>query len=300
MTIVAPEVQMLLLLTMLGCVLVAHPVLPLTPVASSGLTLDDVLAEPGVLEHKAIVSARWEVPLSGLLDLEHPSAAHLQDHDAPIVLPVHVLTHPTHGTFVVDTGVASDAPMRGIVRPFLAKMEVETPLADILAGRDLAGVLLTHGHLDHVLGLPDVPRGTPIYAGPGEWEGRSFQNAFTRSTYQAAFDGHAPITSWVYPTELGGIRAADVIGDGSLWALHTPGHTRGSTSYLARTTDGPMLFVGDTSHTRWGWENGVTPGTFTEDLATHRETLATLQAVVAAHPSITVYMGHELGDDTAL
>jgi N-acyl homoserine lactone hydrolase len=92
-----------------------------------------------------------------------------------------------------------------------------------------------------------------------------------------------------------------VLGDGSLWALSTPGHTPGTAAYLANTTEGPLLFVGDNSHTRWGWERGVTPGTFTADHAANAESLARLRALSAAFPEMTVIMGHDLpGEGTGV
>ena len=36
---------------------------------------------------------------------------------------------------------------------------------------------------------------------------------------------------------------------------------------------GPVLCTGDTSHTRWGWENGVEPGTYTADQAQNADSL---------------------------
>jgi len=54
------------------------------------------------------------------------------------------------------------------------------------------------------------------------------------------------------------------------------------------------LMVGDTSHTVWGWENGVTPGSFTMDLEQNAQSLAALRGLVADHPQIHVHVGHEL------
>ena len=85
----------------------------------------------------------------------------------------------------------------------------------------------------------------------------------------------------------------DVFGDGSLFAILVPGHTTGSTAYLARTPDGPVLLTGDVSHTAWGWEHGVAPGSFTEDHEANAESLKRLRALVARHPGIDVRLGHQ-------
>ena len=88
--------------------------------------------------------------------------------------------------------------------------------------------------------------------------------------------------------------AWDLLGDGSLYALATPGHTPGSIAILAATTTGPVLFVGDTSHTLWGWEHDVPPGTYTEDHDANRRSLAALKALLRALGDVNVQVGHEL------
>jgi glyoxylase-like metal-dependent hydrolase (beta-lactamase superfamily II) len=84
-----------------------------------------------------------------------------------------------------------------------------------------------------------------------------------------------------------------VLGDGSLWALWTPGHTPGSTAYLARTPSGPVLLVGDACHTTWGWDHDVEPGSYSGDVPRSRTSLDHLQRLVAEHPSIDVRVGHQ-------
>jgi hypothetical protein len=56
---------------------------------------------------------------------------------------------------------------------------------------------------------------------------------------------------------------------------------------------GPVLFVGDTSHTVWGWTEGVGPGSFTADHSKNGVSLARLKPLVAEHPSIDVRLGHQ-------
>ena len=85
----------------------------------------------------------------------------------------------------------------------------------------------------------------------------------------------------------------DVFGDRSFYALYVPGHSAGSTAYLARTTKGPVLLVGDACHTRFGWENGVEPGDFSADRERSARSLARLKKLVEAHPEIEVRLGHQ-------
>ncbi|MEZ4317628.1 MAG: MBL fold metallo-hydrolase [Myxococcota bacterium] len=256
------------------------------------------LSEPGPIVLETVVSARWSVPLKGLVDLDDPRAAELENGPHDIVLPVHVLTHPEHGAFIVDTGIARETVARGLVASFLKSVDTVEPLADILARQPvpLAGVLLTHTHADHVLGLPDVPANVPVMAGPGDERSRNLNSWLTFSLLDRGL-GDRPLSTWGFDEarSLGPIEhALDVFGDGTLFALHVPGHTPGSTAYLARTTEGPVLFTGDCSHTQWGWDHGVAPGTYTEDHDGNVESLAALQSLADAIPGIRVVVGHEL------
>ncbi|MCB9759701.1 MAG: MBL fold metallo-hydrolase [Alphaproteobacteria bacterium] len=285
-----------------ACALSRHPSVAVTAASVSA----PPLAEPGPLTLESVVSARWSVPLSGLVNLENPDAAGLVDGDVPIVLPVHVLTHPERGAFVIDTGAPADLSVMGpLVGGFLGDMEVVDPMADILARQSapLAGVLITHMHLDHILGLADIPVETPIYAGPGELEVRQASNALLRRPYKRLLDDRAPLQSWDWTDAgtLGGLPAIDVLGDGSLWALSVPGHTPGSTAYLARTVDGPVLFTGDCAHLQWSWTSGVEAGSYTADHAQHRQSLAALRQLAAQIDGVQVFTGHELtGEDTGV
>lgn len=51
--------------------------------------------------------------------------------------------------------------------------------------------------------------------------------------------------------------------------------------------------TGDTSHTRWGWEHGVEPGSYTADQPTNLESLLLLKALVGRHPATDIRLGHQ-------
>ena len=292
-----------------ACAVTSHP----TTKASLGTTrsareMMALVDQPGPIEVVTVASADWVVPRSGVLDLDAPKAkaAKLEDRDEPIQIFFHALRHPQRGLFVVDSGVERalrDAPDRAAVRGLVTKvmhldaLHIREPLGDWLAKQPtpLAGVLLTHLHLDHIMGLPDVPRDTPIYTGPGEASASSMLNAFVRGHSDRALADKPALRELGFQPDAAGRFAGvlDVFGDGSLWALWVPGHTPGSTAYLARTPKGPVLLVGDTCHTRWGWDHGVAPGSFTADAEDNARSLAQLQQLVAEHPKIDVRLGHQ-------
>ncbi len=293
----------------LGCSASRHPTEPgAMGEPSSSAQMGARLSEPGPIRFERLVAADWEVPLSGLVNLDHPKAraAGLEDGPEAIQIYLYALEHPRFGTFLVDSGVESgfrspggSPRVSGLVASAMAteKLEIHTTTAEWLAKQDgpPAGVFVTHIHLDHIMGLPDLPEETPVYVGPGETGSRAFLNLFSRGTTDRLLARSEPLRVWPFEADPSGRFAGviDVFGDGSLFALHAPGHTPGSTAFLVRSTDGPKLLTGDVCHTRWGWENGVEPGSFTADHAANAVALETLRALAAEHPEIEVHLGHQ-------
>lgn len=277
-----------------------------TPTSTEAV--EAVLDTPGPIRVETVAAADWGVDRSGLINLDHAEARKrgLEDGVEPIQVYFHVLRHPEHGVYLIDTGVERalvTAPRQAAIRGMVAmvmhleRMSVRRDTASWLAstGERPAGVLLTHLHMDHVSGLPDIPRGTPIYVGPGETRERRFVNLFVRSPLDRALAGHAPLRELGFAADPSGRFAGvlDLFGDQSVFAFWVPGHTAGSLAYLARTPDGPVLFAGDASHTRFGWEHGVEPGSFSADGPKSAESLARLRAFAAKHPALVVKLGHQ-------
>ena len=247
------------------------------------------------------LAATWEVPLSGLLNLDHPKsvAAELVDRGEPIDIYTYSIRHPDFGTYLIDSGIsrkfrnpAGNDEIGAIVAMAMKTelLRVKLTTADLVArlgGVD--GVFLTHIHIDHIMGLPDLPANTPVYIGPGDTADRALLNAFSQGTTDRLLSVQGVLREWQFGD--GGV--VDVFGDGSLYAIHSPGHTPGSTAYLAITTDGPQLMIGDATHTRWGWENGVEPGSYSSDVPLSATSLAALRELATAVPEIRVHPGHQ-------
>lgn len=278
---------------------------------SSIAEMDKLLDVPGPIEVETVNSADWTVPLGGLLNLKSAAAqtAHLTDRPEPIHIFAHILRHPKFGTYLVDTGVSQrliDDPgalgVSWLVRKVMpvGDIHVRHSTAQILAGipGGIQGVFFTHLHIDHIAGMPDIPGSVPLYVGRGESTRTSFQNMFVRGTTTRLLDGKADLEEW--PFQLDADRenivigdVVDIFGDGSAFAISAPGHTPGSTAYLLRTPKGPLLLTGDTSHTRWGWEHSVEPGSYTADQPMNLKSLLVLKDIVRRHPATDVRPGHQ-------
>jgi glyoxylase-like metal-dependent hydrolase (beta-lactamase superfamily II) len=270
--------------------------------------MEAVIDEPGPLTVETVVGADWQVDREGLIDLEAPAArqAGLQKGKEPIHIFFHAVRHPERGLFLIDSGVEKQIgidPTKSALGSFASQamhaeqIQVKADLASWL-GRQPAppvGVFLTHLHADHVMGLPDVGATVPIYAGPGETSGRAALNLVTAPIVDRELAGKGPILEWSYQPDGDGRFAGvlDVFGDGTLWAIWVPGHTPGSTAYVARTPSGPVLLTGDACHTRWGWEHQVAPGSFSVDSKASATSFQRLEELVKRHPKMAVRLGHQ-------
>lgn len=295
---------------LVGCRPTSHAYAPSSMgIARRTADLEAVIDEPGPVVVETVVSSDWAVPRSGLINLDHPRAkeAKLSDGDEAIVIMMHALRHPTQGLYLVDTGVEralrvdpEHAALNGFAARYMGidKMKIHVDTATWIAAQHepLKGVFLTHLHLDHIAGMRDVPNDAVVYTGPGEAAETRFMNMFVKSMTNEALEGKGDIREWPFAPDPDGAFAGvvDVFDDRTVWAIQAPGHTDGSTAYLARTPNGAVLFTGDASHTAWGWDHDVEPGTYSSDGPRSAVSFGRLRAFVAKHPKIDVRLGHQL------
>ncbi len=276
----------------------------------SDAAMEQQLQTPGPVVLETVTSATWAVSLSGLLNLNDPQAADLKDREEPIAVYAHVLRHPVYGNFLVDTGVSarivqspSDYGLNWLLQKVmkLDQMALKKPTGEIVAGLNgpLAGVFFTHLHIDHISGMPDIGADVPLFVGTDEATASHYMHSATQGATNALLADKAPLQEWPFVQRTAPVgpdafdAVLDIFGDASVFAIYTPGHTAGSTAYLVRSTQGPVLLVGDTSHTQWGWEHGVEPGNFTREHARNRENLRKLKTLVERHPGMQVRLGHQ-------
>ena len=305
-----PLILLCLSLALSGCTLTSHPLdgERAPGKASSSAEMERQLSQPGIVQLETVNSADWAVALSGGLNLKSPEAikAGLQDRDEPIQIYAYVLKHPTRGNFIVDTGVSakvlaqpSEYGLNWLLQYVLHldKLRINKSTSEMLApvNGKLAGVMMTHLHLDHIMGMPDIANDVPLYVGATETQESTFNNFFVRGATDTLLKGKRALQEWRFQpdpqNQFEGI--VDIFEDGSVFAIQVPGHTAGSTAYLIRTTTGPVLLTGDACITRWGWEHTVEPGDFTSDHERNLKSLKNMKALVARHPEIEVRLGHQ-------
>src|SRR5262249_21326932 len=109
-----------------------------------------------------------------------------------------------------------------------------------------------HLHLDHISGMPDVPKDIPIYTGHGEPEYSSFVHTVVQGTADSLLEGRPALREFQFTRDPDGKfeGVIDVFGDSSFFAIQTRRHPQDQLHYLARTPTSPVLLTGDTAPAR--------------------------------------------------
>jgi N-acyl homoserine lactone hydrolase len=253
------------------------------------------------VKYKTLFTGRVKVPTSGMLDLSDSKTEHFTDDSMTVDVYAHWIRHPVKGDYLIDTGLdrrfrdTSQGSLKGLIAAWIIEDSYQEDGQDILSQLaeneiDVKGVFLTHVHGDHSSGIPVLPADTTIVLGKDE-----SLHQYPLIMYSDHFDRVSTLQELDFSTALNieplG-KMIDLFGDGSVWAIATPGHTSGHVSYLVHSLEGWVLLTGDASHTRWGFENGVIPG-WSENDTLALKSLRKLRQFIDENPAIRVVFGHE-------
>ena len=164
--------------------------------------------------------------------ISSPAAIYRQgeDPDARIRFPVPAyLIETAEQRILIDTGlhpgaVADPAAFYGRPEAGLFELEQEQAVTDQLDLDTLTQVVLTHLHFDHAGALRLLPASVPIVLQRREWTAAHDRAAIARNfLYPADYDIDERRLVLVDGDH-------DLLGDGSIELLLTPGHTHGHQS----------------------------------------------------------------------
>jgi glyoxylase-like metal-dependent hydrolase (beta-lactamase superfamily II) len=267
----------------------------MSAVALHALHCGDLLAPPGWIERPA-----------GPRGL--PAALGLRGGRVRLPVGAFLLVHPDAGPVLVDTGAGERGvrdPRADLGRAGAAVFGGLVPppggrpvrgLATLLRGagvapEDVRRVVMTHLHGDHTGGMRDLPAARFTIAA-AEWRAAT---GARRPALAGVVAGHLPPperVDLVEPAATVG-EALDVLGDGSVGLVATPGHSPGHLSVLVRTAGGgEVLLAGDAVYTRHALDHDVLP-LLVPDPAAYARSRAVLRAFAAARPDVPVWPTHD-------
>jgi glyoxylase-like metal-dependent hydrolase (beta-lactamase superfamily II) len=187
---------------------------------------------------------------------------------------------------LIDTGlnpgcIEDPASFYGKPEAGLFGLEQERSLAEQIDASTITRIVLTHLHFDHAGGLGLLPASVPVFVQRREWEAGQDRSSIERNFF--------------YPRDYAGAEHEivlvdgdhDLLGDGSIELLLTPGHTPGHQSVRV----GEDLIIGaDVAHFAITLDDHRFPS-FADDFTAQARSAERLRAL--RESGMTVLPGHD-------
>jgi glyoxylase-like metal-dependent hydrolase (beta-lactamase superfamily II) len=168
-------------------------------------------------------------------------------------------------------------------------------------------ILLSHLHADHIAGCKDFPYATFICS--------RIDYEWVRDTkgFQALKRGFVPgllpedflrRVQWIEDGPLISIKerfspfshAFDLFSDGSLLAVHLPGHSPGQFGLFLQTESQTVFLAADSCWLKQAYEKNIPPhpiaNALTSDVADYKNTLKKVHQLSQQHPEIQIIPSH--------
>lgn len=252
----------------------------------------------GLRSGNAAVTAVTIVPVRAgqLSGLDTSAFVYGRDQGVPLCAGCFMwLVRTPDETLVVDAGPGDPERAAAAGHPPLARPPAERTAAALRAHgvdpADIARVVLTHLHWDHVGGLRDFPNARFLVQA-AELAAAVNPVAVQRGQYDIGVAGHPPL--WVDALDRFDVVDGDAELGGGVSLLLLPGHTPGSQGVLVHTDGGSYLIAGDTVplYRNWHGDEKLShiPNGIHTDLAAYDRSFARIERL-GAH----VLPGHDDG-----
>ena len=226
----------------------------------------------------------------------------------PVPIPAFLVEHPGAGPVLIDTGLPAAAATEGAHAlgrragvAYSIEMKPEWLVTEQLRARgvdpiDVRTVVMTHMHYDHASAVGEFPQATFV-VDAGEWRAArsgGFTTGYAQKLFDRPFDWREidfddPRVS-SYAT-FG--RTLDLLGDGSIRLLSTPGHSKGHMSVLLRLESGhELLLTADAAYSRRTIDEQLVP-VFVDDVHRYRRSLGEIRRYLEQTPDAEVICGHD-------
>ena len=193
-----------------------------------------------------------------------------------IPIPAFLITHPTAGPILVDTGLHPSVAakpsenMGGLISWFSKPRfgpdgDVPAQLrARGIEHNELKLVVMTHMHFDHASAISEFPAATFVLT-TDEWEVATtlrppLLHGYNHQQFDFLFDYRTVDFSDESVSSYATFgRTIDLLGDGSIRLAFTPGHTLGHQSVICRLKNRDFVIAGDAIYTFAQLEDGPEP-----------------------------------------
>lgn len=260
-----------------------------------------VLQNPGKIKLEVLHAGNVPGTVHKMMELSEEQKKEYEDRKMKAPLFAHLIRHEKYGDFLIDSGfdgVYSEKPwghFKGLIAKKVIRYSVEKGKSIEYQleqrGVELKGVFCTHFH-EHQGGAPSLPDDIPFVYGKGEKEfnlvpiiyTRFLENKIDRQAIDFENASEMPITG----------RTVDIFGDGSLWVIDTPGHTKGHVSYLVNGFDGQYVITGDICMCLKSYELGLESGSaYAWNQKINRESFIKIKKLLETYPQLKPIFGHE-------
>ena len=220
----------------------------------------------------------------------------------------YAVRHPSAGTILLDTGMHPDASENlrrdfGILMSLLfrnlrpADEAFDEQLSALsIVPETVEQVIMTHLHFDHTSGTRLLPK-AEFTCSRQEWAATRKRLAATKGyiRHHLPPESRMRFLDFDREGEAFGVfsRTIDLLGDGSVRLISTPGHTVGHLSVLLRLTQGSqVLVVGDAAYTLRNVQEEILPMLTADDEASMRS-LQEIKAFARSEPKAILVPSHD-------
>jgi glyoxylase-like metal-dependent hydrolase (beta-lactamase superfamily II) len=224
-----------------------------------------------------------------------------------VPIPAFLVRHPQAGPILIDTGfhpsVAAD-PKRNLGqlagRFQRTRMDHDQAVTVQLGRRglgpaDIRMVVMTHLHFDHASAVSEFPDATFV-VDRAEWDAASdggVRQGYNTRHFDHAFDWRViDFASREVDSFASFGRAVDLLGDGSVRLLSTPGHTHGHMSVLLQLRERELLLCGDAIYSLDSLGADLEP-LFCEDRHLYVRSRGEIRRYAEQTPEAVIVPGHD-------
>ena len=221
-----------------------------------------------------------------------------------------LVQHPGRGNILIDLGypeVTAEDPGEFPGFPISWVMDIRMNKEDHIAQKigklgldpeDVNLLLFTHLHNDHIGDIRLFPS-TEILVHGKEWayaneQGRrhGFRPDYLESLDPATFEFPESNPYGPFETSL------DILEDGTIIAVPTPGHTKGHVSYFINTGNRSFFITGDTAMVKENFERPVRKGWLTHmiveaDRKKQKDSLDRIHSLYKTRKDLIIIPGHD-------